>query len=260
MRLLRSIALLALVVLVALPLAPTAASEGPPLKIDGAEECTIQDEFSSFRLGFSGITDDGATITLEVLVLRHGVTRRAAAEVMAKVDRMYRPLNIELAVTSRPLLQPVEESIRDVDLIELSKDAVEGTRPDGIDVVYTLTTSDLTDSFQTNATAGRADCIGGVRYPHRAFAVGEYMDDVFVYPPFTFMEDEAAKIAAHEIGHLLGAAHEYANCAEGSDMEPTQDALGICSVMFNDLGLIGSRFSTIEGAVARAYAVDFASP
>lgn len=228
--------------------------------IDVAEECSIEDEVGSFGLGFAGITDDGSDIQLDVLVLRQGITRTEAAETMTKVAEMYEPLEIELNVRYQRMPGPVPTSIRDIELIQLSKDAVGGARPDGTDVVYTITTTDLTDSFQSSVTAGRADCIGGVRYPHRAFAVGESEDDPFPYPPFTFMEDLPAKIAAHEIGHLLGSAHEYSNCAEGSDTEPTDDALGVCTVMFPDISLIGSDFGTIEGAVIRSYAVRYATP
>ena len=256
-QLLRLFVVLALLLV---PAAPLTATEPRPRAFDRAEECSLEDEFTSIRLGFPGITDDGEIVSLEVLVLRSGVTRQEAAEVMAEADRFYESLQIDLAAQYRRLPATVPTRIRDTELIELSKEAVGGSRPEGVDVVYTLTTADLTDTFGSSATAGRADCIGGVKYPHRAFAVGEYQDDVFVYPPFTFMEDQAAKIAAHEIGHLLGAAHEYSNCAEGSDTEPTGDALGVCSVMFPDLGLIGSQFSTIEGAVARGYAVDYATP
>ena len=239
--------------------APAAAGSSPRA-IDIAEECSIEDEVGSFGLGVAGLTDDGSVIQLDILVLRHGVTREQATDALAPVADMYSRLKIGLGVRYQRLPGTVPTRIRDTDLIQLSKDAVGGTRPPGTDVVYTLTAADLTDSFQSNATAGRADCIGGVRYPHRAFAVGESEDDVFPYPPFTFMEDQPAKIAAHEIGHLLGSAHEYSNCAEGSDTEPTDDALGLCTLMFPDLGLIGTRFGTIEGAVIRSYAVRYATP
>ena len=227
--------------------------------IDRAEECTLEDEFTSFRVGVSGVTDDGSELTLDVLVLLDGVPRKEATEHLAAVAEVYAPLRIDVAMSFRKLPLVEGTHTRDTDLIQLSKDFLGGERPEGIDVVYTLTTKDLTGSFG-NSTAGRADCIGGIKYAHRAFAVGEHDPTVREAPPISMLDWYSAKIAAHEIGHLLGAAHEYSNCAEGSDSDPLRDLLGICTLMFNDVGLIGLKFGTLEGAVIRGYAADYVSP
>ncbi len=60
--------------------------------------------------------------------------------------------------------------------------------------------------------AGVAYCIGGVRYADTAFAIGEGSS-----PWETTLDDKtfSAKIAAHEIGHVMGAHHHYGNCVEG---------------------------------------------
>ena len=57
-------------------------------------------------------------------------------------------------------------------LIDQSKALFGGARPAGIDVVYTLTSKDIQAGGNT-AVAGLADCIGGVAFDDRAFAVGE---------------------------------------------------------------------------------------
>ncbi|MDQ4064989.1 MAG: hypothetical protein M3161_02970 [Actinomycetota bacterium] len=229
------------------------------MPVDRVEECSLEDEFTSLRLGMAGVTDDGSQLKLDVLVLLDGVSRPDAEEALSSVDVIYEPLKIDVALRYRRLPPVPGSRIRDVDLIQISKDAVGGQRPKGVDVVYTLTSREIFGGFG-DSTAGRADCIGGIKYPHRAFAVGEHGPPSEEAPPFTYREAYSAKIAAHEIGHLLGAAHEYSNCAEGSDTDPTRDIFGICTVMFNDVSLIGMKFSTLEGSVIRGYASDYVVP
>lgn len=69
---------------------------------------------------------------------------------------------------------------------------------------------------------------------------------------------QSSKIAGHEIAHLLAAHHHFANCAEGNKQTVTQD-LAPCTLLFNDVGLISLAFSTLEGAVVRDYALEYAN-
>jgi len=66
-------------------------------------------------------------------------------------------------------------------------------------------------------------------------------------------------IAAHEIGHLFGGSHDYANCVEG--VLVSEDAIqgGPCTLMHENLN-ISYGFSTLNRAVIRGYATEFASP
>ena len=70
-----------------------------------------------------------------------------------------------------------------------------------------------------------------------------------------------AVVAAHEIGHLMGAHHHYANCVEGIAPD---ELLGLeltpCTLMFNAVNPASLRFSAVNGPVVRGHAVDFASP
>ncbi len=69
----------------------------------------------------------------------------------------------------------------------------------------------------------------------------------------------AGVIAAHELGHLMGAHHHYGNCGEGA---PSVQGGGPtpCTVMFPAMiRMNAGNFGTFEGAVVRGHAVDFAS-
>ena len=57
---------------------------------------------------------------------------------------------------------------------EQAKRLYKGKRPRGVDIVYTMTSKDITAAGPLgDDVAGLADCIGGVRYAKHAFAVGE---------------------------------------------------------------------------------------
>ena len=122
-----------------------------------------------------------------------------------------------------------------------------------------LTTKDLV--MPQDDVSGYADCIGGIRYPNRAFAVGEAIESPAAVGPVTFYVDGPAKTAAHEIGHLLGARHEHANCVEGiqpsdiSGLDPTP-----CTVMTNYLDFRSWNFGAIEARIIRGYAQAFGAP
>lgn len=62
-----------------------------------------------------------------------------------------------------------------------------------------------------------------------------------------------AKIMAHEVSHLLGAHHHYANCAEGIPTATMTDMASLCTLMINDLGLASQNLSTLNGAITRGY-------
>jgi hypothetical protein len=133
------------------------------------------------------------------------------------------------------------------------QDAVGGARPWGTDVVYAMTSDNIANA------AGYAECIGGVRFGGHAFAVGEAAveADADTGPG----NNKSAKIAAHEIAHLLGAHHHYANCAEA----PRDPGGGItmlvseaCTMMINDVGLASLGWSTLESSVVRGHVERFA--
>lgn len=252
-----SISLLSGVLAVALA-APFAAAGSRPgaAFIDDAEDCL---EPVPDGVALPGVNDDGQTISLDVLVLLDGVTVARGHEVMKKTAEAYAPLDISLdyrfeQVAFEPdepgdaTTPPASESER---LLMDAKQWTLGARPADADVVYVLTDKDVSDA------AGRADCIGGVRYPEFAFAVGEnyrYEDLAGLFYKFG-----TAKITAHEIGHLMGAHHHYANCAEGSPGAVAEGGPTPCSLMFNFIDFISLIFNNLEGSVVRGHALQYAA-
>lgn len=293
----RILAPLTLAILLAVTVSATAGAARPVRIIDAddAEDC---EEFVPESLGVAGVTDDGRTIQLDVKLMidfaegaevarlkRDAATAEAAgntsqaetlrAQADAKFTQLvdeargminagktsYAPLKISLNFVAPELLAP-ERASRTVDaqsIIDLAKAQLGGARPAGIDLVYTLTDLDMTAPGLGNIVAGLADCIGGVRYPTRAFAVGEISEDIPI-GPVTFYYEATAKIAAHELGHLMGAHHHYQDCVEGIPSELVEAGEpSPCTLMTNFVDFQSLNFSVLEGAAVRGHAVDFAT-
>ncbi len=121
-----------------------------------------------------------------------------------------------------------------------------GVRPPGVDVVHVIS-----DNF----AGGFGQCIGGIAYPEKAFSTGSlhYAPEGTVAVPTV----TAAAVAAHEIGHLLGAQHQMANCVEALPQlaaKPAGDgSVGPCTVMFPAAAGLSETFSALEKATIRAY-------
>ena len=251
----------------ALSLLGPATGSAAPASRRGFEAAETQDclEGVPEQASITGVTDDGHNVDLDVRVLLDGVSQKRGEEVMARAAKPYAALNITLRATFQQVDIPAqrlesefvgdpERPTSDTEYFFANEKALfGGARPPDADVVYLLTTDRL-----PGTTAGVADCIGGVRYADRAFAVGE--EDVDTEPGTLALccTWATAKVAAHEIAHLLGAHHHYANCAEGAPAAIEEPQLMTCTLMFNDVGATNLRFSTLEGAVVRGHALEFA--
>lgn len=250
----------------------------------GPEDCL---EPAPAAADVKGVTDDNRTVRLDVAVPIDVAAGAEIAELLADEDpsvvaegqarfdaltqkvqgvldaaiTTYAPLGVDVRFHYELLMPLVNGQPRqrtnDIDeLILLAKQHYGGRRPAGIDAVYAVSDLDLSGSV-----AGKADCIGGIRFAESAFAAGEIVldEEPLSFLGVTMFQDISAKILAHEVGHLLGAHHHYANCVEGIPTETVPDALSLCTLMINDIGLASLNFSTFNGVVVRGHAVDFAS-
>ncbi|HWL35908.1 MAG TPA: M12 family metallo-peptidase [Frankiaceae bacterium] len=182
--------------------------------------------------------------------LKLGVTIVTTPDLLPQVRREsavivddFRALNIGVRLRYVAVNLP-EDGDRD-GLLAAAKKRFGGERPAGADVVYVAS-----DYF----AGGYADCLGGVRYPERAFAIGQvnYTAQGVSVPGNGGVR--MGHIAAHEIGHLLGAHHEHSNCAEAA---PAADP-GPCTVM-SPAGLTGSgEWSALEAAFVRHHVERYA--
>lgn len=192
--------------------------------------------------------DLGQRISLDVVVLLDGVTPTDGRTVMTMAAEAYEPLNIELRV-KRYLEVAFEDRGSLEGYIDQAKEMFGNRRPRGIDVVHVLQPKDY---------GGLADCIGGVRYPNRGFVASTYdPHDTVLSKGLNY----SAGLAAHEIGHELGAHHHYANCVQAITPEAVlARELSACTVMFNSTDFVARTFSTLNAAIVRGHAVNYAAP
>jgi hypothetical protein len=200
-------------------------------------------------------------LELRVHVLLDGIPLERGAQIMGQVSDAYEAIGVNLQSTYQEVeiatdtteTRPASETTpaHTNAIMDRAKDAVGAGRPWGTDVVYTMTSDFLADA------AGYANCIGGVRFATRAFAVGEAVVDPNEEQGQADT-NESAKIATHEIAHLLGAHHHYANCAESEKSANLLNEWAFCTIMVNDIGLASFDWSTLEASVVRAHVSDFA--
>ena len=207
--------------------------------------------------------DTSQPISLDVLMILDGVTQADAEAIFAKAARSYAPLNVQLRAAQ---FMTHEFTTTEAPLIIANAKALlGGKRPEGIDIVEVLTSKDIVALGQT-AVAGLADCIGGVAHDDRAFVVAESNTpgDALIGPAM-FGVDATANVTAHEIGHLMGGQHHYANCVEGiqeSDVHADEGYVegSPCTLMFNAADFLGPNFDTLNGTIVRGHAVRHAQP
>ena len=216
---------------------------------------------------------DKRAVRLDVHVLLDGASLTDGIRAVADARRAYGPLGIDLRATYGTVRIPADGRARGYDgkpyftastdrAMRAAKYAVGGRPPAGAELVYLLTNKDLylgedapDDGGRSYAVAGMADCIGGILLPHRAFAVGERLAAGGSIGPLAVAQRLPGKILAHELGHLLGAHHHYANCAEAVPHAAAERTTDVCTLMFNDVSLVSLRYSTANLAVVRGHAL-----
>jgi hypothetical protein len=213
--------------------------------------------------------DIGQPIELSVMMLLDGTSADVAKQLMARAAISYAQRNITLVLKKTKTVSFTV--LTSEELIQATKNVVGGVPPAGIDIVGTLTNKEMQAATGGAGTVvGQADCIGGIRWPEHSFFVASDIRDIenpttgnsgtinqLGYNPNVAA---ASEVLSHEIGHLMGAHHHYANCVEGNLSFDADNDLSPCTLMFNAVNFSSLSFGTLEGAVVRGHAVSFAAP
>lgn len=231
-------ALLGALALGALPPTPSAragAAAAPP---------PVDEEYSCLELTPEALSFENRPHQLKLRILLDGTTKEQAKNAVVAMRKAYGTLDIDVRPSYRQAkLEGTDAKL----LLGQAKKMYGGRVPKGVDVVYTLTNKDIAVGFAGSNVSGLADCIGGIRFPDRAFAIGEVTRPTSALPSILPpVQDVAGKTMAHEVAHLLGAHHHYASIEGANGQE-------IATLMGPTLSIIGLRFSTLEGAAVRGH-------
>lgn len=206
--------------------------------------------------------DDPTTAKNERQAAINAFGRKVARDYLAAGGQSYAEIGITLDYASFDVLRAPDlrsgtraPTMEGREAIDLARKQYGGSRPAGTDVVYVLSDRDLT-SGGDSSLAGLADCIGGIHHGTTAFATGELDRD----PEIDLVVADAyvefsAKVAAHEVGHLLGAHHHYQACGPYAVTNYLDGhGIGGCTLMTNFVDFVTFPFSPTNQAVVRGHA------
>jgi hypothetical protein len=233
--------LAALPLVAALALGPAPSQADPIVLPDLLAPIDSDHTLSCTQLLPHAVAVTSTPVRLDLRILLDGVGKAKARRAVSAMRKAYGPLGIGVAAS----YEKVRFRGRDAEgLDRQAKRHYRGKKPRGVDIVYTMTAKDITAAgVLGDDVAGLADCIGGVRFRDRSFAVGE-----------TFPTDvDTGKTMAHEVGHLLGGHHHYTS-PEGL-LGPGANLLDL---MGPSLSLISLRFSTLNSLMVRGHAQRYA--
>ena len=224
-----------------------------PVAFDRASDC---DDLAPPQKVSAGHVIGDDIIQFDVYVLLDRVPKARGEAVFETVRDIYSEIDIDLRYVFERVDLDAGEEPGTQHLINLSRQYLGGVVPEGADAVYTLTAREF-----VGAGVGQASCVGGIEFPDEAFAVGrdyglnESDEGELASSGLSTLRNGSARVAAHEIGHLLGAHHHYATCTEPEGL--IEGHSSPCSLMTPHLRLTTPHFGPFEGAVARGYAEEY---
>ena len=229
--------------------------------VDNESNCTLASLFPAAAA--VPYIDSADVIDIDLfLVGDRGISTYRMEYLVTRMAKAYQPLGLKLDVVGSR--EVILEGTDPKDLLTQAKSLFpESSRPVGSDAVLLFTSVDIGSGPNGSSVAGQADCVGGILFPTKSFVViedDEPTDDNWTFGPVGMSGEKAAKIATHELAHLLGAHHQYANCVEGIPSEMDRSEVSPCTAMFNDVGLVSLAFGVLEASVVRGYAEAYARP
>jgi len=94
---------------------------------------------------------------------------------------------------------------------------------------------------------GQVNCVGSAGRTNVSYGVASVAGGDYEFPGgLVLLPDPGIKIGAHELGHTLSAHHHYANCVEAAPYYNPIHTTDACTVLINDWGLVGLRYSSLE--------------
>jgi hypothetical protein len=238
----------------------------PSLDDEGACSDTVTVLTTPPEVIQAGLADDGRRVRLDVHVLLDDVPEAFAREFFTFVAKPYAEIGIDVAPTFEDATGYFAPDITaTTDMIARARTRYpDGKVPAQWDIVEVLTKRDVQALGQT-AVAGQADCLGGIAFKTRSYEVSEsgvpgIDESGIAFGPLTLDAHFAAKVTSHEMGHLLGGQHHYANCVEGID--PAEELAGDtspCTLMFNAADGVSLHFGALNAKVVRGYALLYAA-
>ena len=215
------------------------------------------------------VLDSGQMVELSVMLLLDGTSAEVAQRLIARAAESYKPLNINLKLVKTKTVSFT--TLVSDELIQEAKNTVGGVPPRGVDIVGVFTNKEMQAATGGAGTVvGQADCIGGIRWDDTSFFVAS--DITGIENPSTGTTgtlnslglnpnvDAASEVFAHEIGHLMGAHHHYANCVEGQLSSAGPSDVSPCTLMFPAVNFASLNFAALEGSTVRGHAVNHATP
>ena len=227
-------------------------------------------------VGLRGLTDDGRTVSLDILVLLDGGFPLADAERLFAVasERSYEPLGIVL----NPVFERIDvapdgvidrsgDEIPTIADMTLFRAAMARTTrpPAGQDLVFVLSDKDIWFGDSTQGEPAPAPTTSPARpLPGRRALARAHVRCRRTHPSrlrgaqalcgwhasrHVVLRGRRAKVAAHELGHLMGAQHDFSNCAEGLATELDEPEISPCTLMHTSFIFNSFNFDSVSAAI-----------